>query len=130
MRSLRIFLMGTAAGVALSLLNLILTYAGQLVLVGQPGLPLALVVSGVAVGIIAGGAGMALSRLTVGGERVLLVLLISAAVASVAVYSGGYGNGSRIPVAIYGLALLNGLLIAAATARLCARHGLNEEPYM
>lgn len=129
MRSLRIFLLGTAAGVMLSLLNLIITYAGQLVLIGRPGLPLALIVSGVAVGIVAGGAGVAVSRLSAGGERVLLVLLISAAVASIAVYSGGYGNGSRIPVAIYALALLNGLLIAGVTARLCARHGLVEEPY-
>ncbi len=125
MRSLKSLIMGIVAGMVLSTLSLIIPYAGHLLVVGRPGLPTAVVISGLAGGIIAGAAGMALARLTSGRERAVLVLLISTAVASLAVYLGRYANGSLVPPAIYGLALGNGLLIARVTAGLCARHNLH-----
>lgn len=118
MRSLRSLFMGIVAGLLLSLFSLSIPYAGHLVIVGRPALPLPVVAAGLATGLAAGAAGVALGRLSAGRERALLVLLISTAVASAAVYAGGYGNGSLIPPTIYGLALLNSLLIAKATARL------------
>lgn len=121
MRSLRYLFMGTIAGVMLSLLSLILTSAGHLIVVGRPGLPPAVIVSGLAGGLIAGAAAVVLSSLCAGRERAILVILISTAVASLAVYVGGYGNRSLVPPTIYSLALLNGLLIAKVTARLCVR---------
>jgi hypothetical protein len=113
--------MGTIAGVMLSLLSLILTSAGHLIIMGRPGLPPAVIAAGLTGGLIAGASAVALSSLCTGRERAILVILISTAVASLAVYVGGYSNRSLVPPAIYGLALLNGLLIAKVTARFCAR---------
>jgi len=120
MRSLRTIIKGMIVGLMLSTVNLGITYAGKSLIAGRPGLPLALIIAGLAMGLVAGAAAVVMGHLSAGRERMILVLLVNMAVASLAVYLGGYGNGSLVPPAIYGLALINGLLISAASSPLCA----------
>ncbi len=44
-------------------------------------------------------------------EVCLLGVLVSVAAASVVVMRGGFANGSLLPIALYGIALVNGLLV-------------------
>lgn len=68
--------------------------------------------SGALLGVVSVGLGY----LTAGIERSVLVVLISVAVAALVVLVGGYGNGSILPVGIYGLAVVNSLMISRVTS--------------
>jgi hypothetical protein len=50
----------------------------------------------------------------------LVTPLVSVAVASLIVLPGNYANGSLVPPMIYGMALINGLIIARVIGPLCS----------
>jgi hypothetical protein len=52
-------------------------------------------------------------------ERTLVAPLMSLAVASLIVLPGNYANGSLVPPVIYGMALINGLIVARVIGPLC-----------
>jgi hypothetical protein len=81
-------------------------------------------------GALLGATGVTLSYLTSGRERYVLVLLIGLVIAALAVMIGHYGNGSLIPVGIYVLAIVNGLLTSRATAALELRSNTSAGPYL
>ena len=109
-------LLGIVAGVLLTLLTLVLALAGARVLIGLAMINGIVALATLLSGALLGAVGVGLGYLTAGRERSVLVLLIGLAIAALAVMLGGYGNGSVLPLGIYGLAVVNSLLIARVTA--------------
>ena len=120
MRSLRTTVLGTIIGILVGVLSLIIAYAGLTISATANHLPLAIVVSTMVGSIVAGVICVALGYLLTGRERTIVAPLVTVAVASLVVLPGNYVNGSLVPPAIYGLALLNGLIIALVISPLCA----------
>lgn len=130
MSTLKVIVLGTLIGVAISILTLGLALAGMLLLTGQVAIIESMVFPALINGALLGATGVTLSYLTSGRERYVLVLLIGLVIAALAVMIGRYGNGSLIPVGIYVLAMVNGLLTSRATAALDLRSNTSAGPYL
>lgn len=122
MRSLRTVILGTGAGVALGAISLMLVHAGLSLSGGRVALPPAVMLSAVGGGALAGTVGVVLGCLVTRRERTILSTLVTLALAAAVVLGGHYANGSLVPVAIYGLALVNGPIVARVVSPLCI-HG-------
>lgn len=120
MRSLRSTVMGIVVGIAVGTLSLLIVYAGLSLSGQRNSLPMAVVISALSGSMTAGAICVALRYLLTGRERSLLAPLVTVAVASLVVLSGNYVNGSIEPPAMYGIALMNGLIIARVVSPLCA----------
>jgi uncharacterized membrane protein len=112
--------MGTIIGISVGTISLAMAYAGLVIGGVSDRLPAAILVSTLAGSVIAGALCVALGYLLTHHERLLVAPLVSIAVASLVVLPGNYGNGSLVPPAIYGLAIINGLIIALVTGPFCA----------
>ena len=110
MRSLRITVLGTIIGILVGAISLAIAYAGLITSEISNHLPAAIVVSTLAGSTVAAVICIALSYLLTHRERSIVAPLVTVAVASLVVLPGNYVNGSLVPPAIYGLALLNGLI--------------------
>ncbi len=130
MSTLKVIVLGTLIGVVISILTLGLALAGMLLLTGQVAIIESMVFPALINGALLGATGVTLSYLTSGRERYVLVLLIGLVIAALAVMIGRYGNGSLIPVGIYVLAMVNGLLTSRATAALDLRSNTSAGPYL
>jgi hypothetical protein len=130
MSTLKVIVLGTLIGVVISILTLGLALAGMLLLTGQVAIIESMVFPALINGALLGATGVTLSYLTSGRERYVLVLLIGLVIAALAVMVGRYGNGSLIPVGIYVLAMVNGLLTSRATAALDLRSNTSAGPYL
>ncbi len=122
MRSLRVIVLGTVVGLMLGLLSLLIAYIGLSLSVENGGLPPAVVGSTMSGSTLAGTIGVALGCLVTRLERSILTTLVTVAVAAAIVLPGNYANGSLIPPVIYGMAIVNGLLVGRAIGPLCAPH--------
>ena len=120
MRSLRTTVLGTIVGIVVGAVSLTIAYAGLVFSEAAHYLPMAIVVSTLAGSTVAGLICIALGYLLTGRERTIVAPLVTVAVASLVVLPGNYVNGSLVPPAIYGMALLNGLIIALVISPLCA----------
>lgn len=120
MRSLRTTVLGIIIGILVGTGSLAIAYAGLIFSETASTLPIAIVVSTLAGSAVAGVICIALGYLLTGRERSIVAPLVTVAVASLVVLPGNYVNGSLVPPAIYGLALLNGLIIALVISPLCA----------
>jgi peptidoglycan/LPS O-acetylase OafA/YrhL len=120
MRSLRIIVLGTIVGILAGVISLAAAYAGLTISEISNQLPPALVISTLAGSTVAGILCVALGYLLTHRERSLVAPLVTVAVASLVVLPGNYVNGSLVPPAIYGLAILNGLIIALVISPFCA----------
>jgi hypothetical protein len=118
MRSLTAIVLGTIAGLVVGALSILIAYAG-VSLSSASALPTAMVISAIAGGIVAGAAGVMVGCLLTSRERTLVAPLMSLAVASLIVLPGNYANGSLVPPVIYGMALINGLIVARVIGPLC-----------
>jgi hypothetical protein len=135
MNRLKLVLTGVLSGVAITSATSILMIAGrQLVYTEQ--LPLAVgtpeagvvIGSSIPIGAITGALIVCLIRHFSQLESVLLAILASVALGSLAVMAGGYANDSLMPLVIYGVAVLNGLLlvpVCEATSRLTKPDQIN-----
>lgn len=130
MSTLKVIVLGTLIGVVISILTLGLALTGMLLLTGQVAIIESMVFPALINGALLGATGVTLSYLTSGRERYVLVLLIGLVIAALAVMIGRYGNGSLIPVGIYVLAMVNGLLTSRATAALDLRSNTSAGPYL
>lgn len=115
MKKIKIIILGTINGVILSIGSLGMAYIAASLFTGALNFPAVLIISTLTNGAILGSAGISLSYLSSGLEHRGLILLISLGVASLTVLIGNYDNGSILPVAIYLLAISNGLLISRMT---------------
>jgi peptidoglycan/LPS O-acetylase OafA/YrhL len=131
MRSLKIIILGTLIGILVGAISLTIAYAGLVFSKVSSHLPAAIVVSTLAGSIAASALCIALGYLLTHRERSIVAPLVTVAVASLVVLPGNYVNGSLVPPALYGLAVLNGLLIALLISPLCAAGGRsgNSNPY-
>lgn len=120
MRSLKKTALGTIVGIMVGVLTLAIAYIGLIFSDVSNQLPTALVVSTLAGSTAAGSICIALGYLLTHRERSLLAPLVTVAVASLVVLPGNYVNGSLVPPAMYGLAVLNGLIIAQVISPFCA----------
>lgn len=122
--------LGIVIGVLASLVTLAMAQIGVNVLMGVEtvGKTVAVItlLSGAALGMVSVGLGY----LTAGIERVVLVVLIGVAMAALAVMMGEYGNGSLLPVGIYGVLIVNSLMVSWVTAVLGEPTNQPEEPYL
>jgi len=119
MRSRTAVVLGTIVGLIVGTVSLLVAYYG-IMSGGASALPLPLIVSAVAGGTAAGAAGVLVGCLLTSRERTLVTPLISVAIAAIIVLPGNYSNGSLVPPVIYGMALINGLIIARAIGPLCS----------
>ncbi len=107
--------MGIVIGILASLMTLAIAQIGVNLLLGVAtiGKTVAIVtmLSGALLGVISVGLGY----LTAGMEQKALVVLIGLILAALAVIGGKYGNGSIVPLGIYGLVMMNCLLICRMT---------------
>ena len=117
MKTLKSIALGTIAGTVLSLLGVALVAGAWLLLTGHVAVLQTVLLIGVLNGAVVGAVGVTVRGLTAGAERIAVAVLVSVAVAALCVMLGSY-EGSMVPVAIYALAIVNGLLIARATAGL------------
>lgn len=130
MRSLLSAILGTIIGIVVGACSLLIAYSG-LILSGTGGaLPPALIISALAGSALAGAGGVILGCLLTNRERTLLAPLITVAVASLIVLPGSYSNGSPIPPLIYGMALLNGLIVARVIGPLCSSYSRSSRSYL
>lgn len=120
MRPLKSVTKGIVVGLMVGMLSLIIAYTGLVLNGGPNDLPMAIVVSALGGSMAAGVLCTTSSYLVTGRERSILAPLVTVAVASLAVLPGNYVNGSLIPPAIYGMALVNGLIVALVIGPLCA----------
>lgn len=116
MNRIKAILIGTFIGIVVGLASTILAGAGWLLLNGRLNAPVhwdgtvtvALIsfclVQGAIIGGLNGGLCLALGNL----EQVVVSVLLSLALGAVRVMAGGFGSQSLLPVAIFGLAFVNG----------------------
>ena len=130
MRSLISTVLGIIIGILVGALSLIIAYSSLLLSGASSKLPMAMVVSAIAGGIVAGAGGVILGCLLTSRERTLLAPLMAVAVASLIVLPGNYANGSPVPPVIYGMALLNGLIVARVIGPLCSPGGRSGNSYL
>ena len=120
MRTVNRMILGIVIGVLASLITLAVAQIGVNLLTGVTTIgrtvTLITLLSGSLLGVISVGLGY----FTAGMERSALVLLIGLVIAALAVLGGGYGNGSILPLGIYGLVMINSLMISRVTAVLDA----------
>ncbi len=116
MRTVARFILGMLLGVLVSLMTLGIAQIGINLFTGLETLGRTIVVVGLLSGALLGAVSVGLSYLTVGIERILVVMLIGLSIAALAVIVGQYGNGSYLPLGIYGIAVVNGLTIARVTS--------------
>lgn len=122
MNRIKAILIGTITGTCVSLASTALAAVAWISLAEQvhaPGLwdgtvTLTLLsfclVQGIVIGSLNGGLGLALGGL----EQVVISVLLSLAVGAIRVMVGGFDTQSLLPVAIYGLAFVNGGVTAVA----------------
>jgi hypothetical protein len=122
MRSRTAVVLGTIVGLIVGTLSLLVAYYG-ITSGGASTLPLPLVVSAIAGSMVAGTAGVMVGCLLTSRERMMVTPLMSVAIASIIVLPGNYSNGSLLPPVIYGMALINGLIIARVIGPLCSTNG-------
>ena len=121
MSSLRVIVMGTVVGAMVGVISLAIAYAGLSISGARAILPMAIVVSAVVGSTAAGFTGAILGYLLTRLERSATGALISVAVAALIVLPGNYANSSLVPVLIYVMAIVNGLIVAWAIGALCSQ---------
>ena len=109
-------ILGIVIGIVVSLVMLALMQIAVTALAGKVVISITTVAVLVLMGSLVGAVSVALSYITAGKERTVLVLLVGIALAAALVMTGSYGNGSLLPLAIYGMTAVGSLLIARATA--------------
>ena len=124
MRSLRTSILGTVVGMVVGIMSIVIAYAG-LSFSGERNviLPAAIIVSALLGSSVAGAICVALRCLVTRREQSVVAPLLTVAIASLVVLPGNYVNGSPIPPMMYGMALLNGLIVARAISPLCTPGG-------
>lgn len=115
MNKIKIIFLGIMSGIFLSFISLGIAFIAASLFTGVIGFPAILIVSTIVNGAILGVVGISLRYISSGLEHRGLMLLISLAAASLAILLGNYRNGSLLPIAIYFLALSNGLIISRFT---------------
>jgi hypothetical protein len=76
---------------------------------------------GLVMGSLLSAAGVLVSAVSRGSERIVVMLLLGAAFAAGAVLLGRYENGSHEPLALYALGLANTLLVTWTANLLASR---------
>lgn len=108
--------MGTISGFIVGLLSAAVFVASASLLAGIAGLTGIVTLFGMANGAVVGGINGLRGFLT-RGERWALGVALSMATAALTVLIGQFAAGSLTPLAIYGLGLLNAVLIAFVASR-------------
>jgi hypothetical protein len=128
MNRIKTIVIGAFFGSLLGLANAILAVLGITILAGLIKVDfrrldtlVVLLILGLGQGLILGAINGSFNQAESSKEQVFLNAILSLTIASVKVLTGGYLSHSLMPIAIYGFALANGVLIAAATIPLVHR---------
>lgn len=131
MNRLKIVVIGLLSGASITTAAALLTLAGRKALLeyvlnqavtGEAAA--ALFAVSIPVGAVSGAVAACVIQGFTPGESRLLALLASMAIGSVGIMLGGFGGGSRLPLVIYGIAVINGLLTIPVCRRLNRRLSL------
>lgn len=137
MNRIKALLIGTITGTVMGLISTVLAAASWLLLNEQLGVPglwdgtvtVTLLSFALVQGAVIGGLNGGLSSMLGSLEQVVVSVLLSLALGAVRVIPGGFDGQSLLPVAIYGLAFVNGgvtavtlLLILRRTAGIDERN--------
>lgn len=122
MNHLKAILIGTITGTFVGLCSTVLTAVTWLLLSGRlhtPGhwdgtVTFALLSFSLVQGVIIGGTNGSLCQALCNLEQIVISVLLSLAMGALRVIGGGFGSQSLLPVAIFGLAVVNGGVTAVA----------------
>ncbi len=125
MRTIKSTILGIGAGALSIIVSLSLVCGGWVLLSGQLAELGKIIPVGLLHGLLLSGLSITLYPLVKGYEYRVVGVLVSIALAATFVLVGQFPNGSPVPVALYALALLNGLIAPPVTAGLSQRNNIS-----
>ena len=129
MNRIKVIFLGAITGMGIGLLNAILAVLGWLILASlvsgfgswTTAVSNTLLLFCLIQGLIVGAINACLCLALVKHEQIIVSILLSLAIGAARIMIGGYANDSLLPIAIYSLSCLNGLVAATIIMPLSRR---------